>query len=568
MEDKTVATQLKDLIVEHFNLGELQELCFEIGFDYEELPNTKGEKSINVIVLLKTLHQKDLLSQFVNLCKEKRRFIEWPNAPTELYFEEDLQTEAELQEALDEYKKYIRAKWGRDSLLDGPLDDFYIWLEGQEPEEKNLKEASSPPETSKASLPESSSDDSEASKQNQDKKEPQYVSYRPPPLVLEEALEKHERLIVLGTAGTGKSTFLRRLVYQKTTNNGSTIPIWVKLSDYAEVIGAYAEAIKKGNPPLVPEPSLEQWAIKEAHKDLTIQAILNKAIEDNQVLWLLDGFDETGNQMNKVADAIAGLHSKNKLVLTTRPDARLKEHQHRFNATQYEMRDLNSNDIKSFLGKWFKDQNKTSEVLEWLAADHHRQRLTAKPLYLVLLATITKETSRKDWPETRVQLYGRFIDIFLRKQIDRQNREEGVDEFHFGKELIGTKARDAALQGFHYLGWVLFHQEIESVDLLLVCTKGRATPSKMQPLFFRSGKELVYRNHLGEKLMYRSKKLAYRNHFIKRFGLMRPPVSCMMIGKRMPRAHGNFCHRQHANYLTPHACTTPPGKSQSSCWRR
>lgn len=221
MEDSAATAQLRELLTTHFSLAELNGLCFDMGFDFENLPNTYGEKPKNVIALIKILHGQNRLPEFVKLCRQKRPHLDWPDAPTKLYFAEDIQAEAKRQEALDEYKKYIRGKWEKDSLLNGPLDDFYIWLEGQGPEEKNLKEATSLPETNKDSLPESSSDNSEAGKQNQDKKEPQYVSYLPPPLVLQEALEKHERLIVLGAAGTGKSTFLRYLVHQKTTNDSN-----------------------------------------------------------------------------------------------------------------------------------------------------------------------------------------------------------------------------------------------------------------------------------------------------------------------------------------------------------
>lgn len=188
MEDNTATAQLRQLLTTYFTLAELHELCFAMGFDFENLPHIYGEKPKNVIALIKILHGQNRLPEFVALCRQERPHLDWPTAPTKLYFAEEIQAQAKRKEALDEYKKYIRGRWGRDSLLDGPLDDFfYIRLEGQRPEEKKLKEASSPPETSKDSLPESSSDDSEAGKQNQDKKEPQYVSYLPPPLVLQEA---------------------------------------------------------------------------------------------------------------------------------------------------------------------------------------------------------------------------------------------------------------------------------------------------------------------------------------------------------------------------------------------
>ncbi|MCC6606231.1 MAG: HEAT repeat domain-containing protein [Anaerolineae bacterium] len=453
MEDNAATTQLRQLLMTYFTLAELHELCFDMGFDFENLPNIYGEKPKNVIALIKILHGQNRLPEFVELCRQKRPRVDWPAAPTRLYFEEDIQAEAKLQDALDEYKKYIRGKWGRDSLLDRPLADFYIPLQGQGPAEKKLKEDNSASEKGQDSSPESTLENSKVSIQDQknhDKKEPQFVLQYPLPLDLQEALKKHERLIVLGTAGTGKSTFLRHLVHQKTSNNDSAVPIWVSLADFAKVIE---------NPQPGAKTRLKQWAIETAHEDPTIQAILNRAVEENQVLWLLDGFDETGNQMNKVADAIAQLPSKNQLVLTTRPDT-LLGYQHRFNATQYELRDLSQHDVQQFLQKWFDDQDKTSDVLKWLTdADHpQRRELITKPLHLVLLATIAKETSRNDFPETRVQLYGKFKDIFLDKRIKK--KRDGNGFFQLGT-LKRDEARAAAIKGFHCLGWVLFHQEKE-----------------------------------------------------------------------------------------------------------
>ncbi len=443
MEDKTINAKFRELLTAHFNLAELQELCFDMHFNFEELPNTRGELTQNVISLINILCQNGRLPEFMELCRKKRPRVEWPNSSEKLCFEVNVQAEAKLQEALEEYKRYIKGKWRRDPLLDGPLADFYITLQGQGPAGKKLKGDDSAFNTVKYPLSEPIPEESVARIQeqhHQDKKEPQFVPHDSLTLDLAKALEKHQRLIVSGTAGTGKSAFLRHLAYQETIYNDSMVPILVSLSDFAKVI----ENSK--------QTGLKQWAIEMAHDDPTIQDILNKAVEDNRVLWLLDGFDETGNQINRVADAIAQLPSKNQLVLTTRPDTHLKEHQHRFNATQYEMRDLERKDVEQFLRKWFNNQDKATEVLEWLAADPHRQQLITKPLHLVLLATISKETSNDNFPQTQVQLYGKFIDDYVNKWIDKITEGQGIDGFkEFGERLTGTKVRESALQGFYYL---------------------------------------------------------------------------------------------------------------------
>lgn len=459
MGNKTVATQLKDLIIKHFSLGELQELCFEIGFDHEELPNTRGEKSINVIVLLKTLDQNDLLSQFINLCKEKRPFIEWPDSPTELDFEEDLQTAAQLQAALDKYKKHIQDEWGKDPLLDGPLDEHYIRLQGQGPKEI-LKQDHPISETGNEEQSKSSSlEQFEASKQNPQNqvKEPQFILQEPPPLKLQEAVEKHQRLIVLGAAGTGKSTFLHYLAHQKAQDESDTIPILVPLSKFADELNKYDKA-KDKNDELARESAVAVAYHIQAGRD----AIKKQIDAGHKVFWLLDGFDEAikiTKDREGLVKLIDGFVADQQCVITTRPES--VKHLHNFsNATQYKICELSQDDAKKFLRKWFVNQDKkASDVLKWLDADPHRWQLTTKPLHLVLLTIAkAKETSQDDLPETRVQLYKEFIDDYLNKRIEKKKDGNGV--FPLGN-LKRDDARTAAMKGFYYLGWVLFHQERE-----------------------------------------------------------------------------------------------------------
>lgn len=451
MDNKTASTQLKELIIRWFSFDELQDLCFDINVEFDELPNVQGERAKNVQALIKILHRQDRLPELVKLCREKRPHVDWPDTSTVLYLEEDLQ-------AIQKYKAAIQEETQHDNLFDFTLDELYIPLKGQEPVEERPKEARPNSPAINDLQAESSSDQTEADAPGQprrDEKESESpsVSRQPLPLELQEAAEKHPRLIVLGTAGTGKSTFLRHLAHQKAKDNNNVIPIQVNLSKFADERKQNSKA------------GFEEWTVNAA--TLSNQAqhdVLIEEIEAGHILWLLDGFDEAIQKIDDpegFTNLIARSMEGQQFVLTTRPDNIVIKRLSRFkDATQYEMRDLSQHDVEQFLLKWFNNQDKTSEVLEWLTADPHRQRLTAKPLHLVLLATTTKKTKREEWPETRVQLYGKFIHDYVDKRIDKQTNEKGVDEFkELGEELTGTKAHNAILHGFYYLGWVLFQQQ-------------------------------------------------------------------------------------------------------------
>ena len=438
MEDKIANTPLREKLTANFNLAELKGLCFDMGFDFEELPNpsTKSEK---IIGLIEMSRRHGTLSKLVELCREKRPY-------------------ENRQKAIQEYKNNIQAdEIGRDDLLqDFTLDEIYIPLKGQDLAEEQPQEDDSDLSADNGLSPESPFEQTKASapiQQHQNKKKGLIVPRRPSPLNLQEVAEKHEQLIVLGAAGTGKSTFLHYLAHQKTKNQSDVIPIFVQLSNFADVWNEDSKL------------EFEEWAVNAApHSNQAQCDALKEEIATGHVLWLLDGFDEAIKKVNdpkNFTNSIARFVTDQQFVLTTRPDNVVIKRLRRFSdAAQYEMRDLIQNDVEQFLQKWFGEQNKTAEVLEWLADDPHRQRLITKPLHLVLLATITKEASKEDFPETRVQLYEKFIDIFLNKHIEEKTGGKGIDYFPLG-DMTGSIAREAALKGFHYLGWVLFHQGIK-----------------------------------------------------------------------------------------------------------
>ena len=66
------------LIISHFNLEEIRELCFELELDYESLA---GEgKAAKVRELISLLQRIDRLPDFVSLLNQKRPKVPWPEA--------------------------------------------------------------------------------------------------------------------------------------------------------------------------------------------------------------------------------------------------------------------------------------------------------------------------------------------------------------------------------------------------------------------------------------------------------------------------------------------------------
>lgn len=91
MSDKgemTISTnnELRQILIDYFDEGELQNLTFDLSVDYENLPGkTKGDKARELIAFLE---RRGRVSELVQACRQLR-----PNAPWESEFDkEDLQT--------------------------------------------------------------------------------------------------------------------------------------------------------------------------------------------------------------------------------------------------------------------------------------------------------------------------------------------------------------------------------------------------------------------------------------------------------------------------------------------
>jgi len=72
-------TQLRQLLTTHFDQGELQTLCFDLGVDYESLPGEgKADKARE---LVEYLERRDRIPECVELGKKLRPDIPWESLP-------------------------------------------------------------------------------------------------------------------------------------------------------------------------------------------------------------------------------------------------------------------------------------------------------------------------------------------------------------------------------------------------------------------------------------------------------------------------------------------------------
>ncbi len=70
------AAQLRQQLTDYFSDGELRDLCFDLGIDYESLPGThKGERARELILHMERRRDTERLLQ---ACRRLRPALEWP----------------------------------------------------------------------------------------------------------------------------------------------------------------------------------------------------------------------------------------------------------------------------------------------------------------------------------------------------------------------------------------------------------------------------------------------------------------------------------------------------------
>jgi HEAT repeat protein len=278
---------------------------------------------------------------------------------------------------------------------------------------------------------------------------------RPEPISPEEALRQHDKLVILGAPGAGKSTMLRYLARQAARQADGPLPVLVSLRDYATALAHD------------PTLSLRDFALSQV-KDAALVPAVEAAEARGQVLWLVDALDEArGEYGPQAAGQVRYLPGR--WVVTSRPvgyPGGLEDPAIR----AYEVLPLAPADVDRYVHDWLglvaERRRAGAEWAEqrraWLRGQLERQPrlgpLTRNPLLLTFLVTLSSEASPQDLPATRGALYDRYVSRLWAGW--EQQRQHYVDPRRGERRLYiggleGEAAYQAARQGLYYLGWRL-----------------------------------------------------------------------------------------------------------------
>ncbi|AFY72766.1 putative NTPase (NACHT family) [Synechococcus sp. PCC 7502] len=210
------------------------------------------------------------------------------------------------------------------------------------------------------------------------------------------AIKEYSKLIILGGAGSGKTTFLKYLVLQCLNSNfhGELVPLLIYLKDFAESSKTLPEYILA---------TFLSYGIKDLHH---IEQFLNQG----NLLILLDGLDEVDQpkqrQVITEVKNLADQFHRNHIFVTCRVcDYRFEQF------SEVQIARFNDEQIQTFIRQWFNNRDITKNFMAAIAENPTIREFAENPLLLTFLCLIFESKSSFNY----LEIIDKCLGLYLKK---------------------------------------------------------------------------------------------------------------------------------------------------------
>ncbi len=273
-----------------------------------------------------------------------------------------------------------------------------------------------------------------------------------------EVLGKNTNLMVVGKPGSGKTTYLQRVVTECNEGNlqGHRIPVLIKLRDFVDDSCNIAYSLKRY--------LKKYWQLSSAKAKLIL--------DQGRALVLLDGLDEvTGKDGKKIAKLIKGFartYPQVQVIVTCRTQRVTGEMDWKSLRFQFvEVADFSELQVRAFAEHWFKtvigDKSaglaKGQQFLEQLFLEENKpiRELAITPILLSLTCAVFYQTGK--FYSKRSELYEEALELLLEQWDEKRGIERDEIYRDFSVERKLELLSHLAVKKFEQEQYVLFKQE-------------------------------------------------------------------------------------------------------------
>jgi predicted NACHT family NTPase len=272
-----------------------------------------------------------------------------------------------------------------------------------------------------------------------------------------EVLAKNTNLMVVGKPGSGKTTYLQRVVTECNAGNlqAHRIPVLIKLREFMEDGRELAYSLER---------YLERcWRLSDAETQLVF--------DQGRALMLLDGLDEMtgedGKNITKEIKRFARGYPQVQVIVTCRTQSQ----ESRFERFDYvEVADFKEPQVRAFAQHWFKtvmgDESaglaKAQEFLGQLFLEENKpiRELTITPILLSLTCAVFRQTGK--FYSKRSKLYEEGLELLL----EQWDKSRSIERDKIYRDLSVERKLELlsylAVKKFEQQQYVLFEQaEVE-----------------------------------------------------------------------------------------------------------